>query len=221
VARQTGRDLGAAGVALLTLSGSRPAGSGAWSASSSSSVASPRRRGRWSGGSAGPVRRTSRGKTAASSRSSGTRPASTRRRASSFTLEADEAWSYDGLVAESHRGRGIHRRLARAGDEGLARGVGPPAEVARLPRPLARRAADAGGAGAPAGRVVEDRCARLGPQSQPRVTSDSAICTALVAAPLRRLSLTTQSARPRGCEESSRMRPTSTSSRPAASRGSG
>ena len=43
--------------------------------------------------------------------------------------------------------------------------------------------------------------------------SSSAICTALVAAPLRRLSLTHQKARPLGLERSSRIRPMNTSSR--------
>jgi hypothetical protein len=37
-----------------------------------------------------------------------------------FHLDRDEVWAYDGLVAESHRGRGIYRRLARGGDEALA-----------------------------------------------------------------------------------------------------
>ena len=44
-------------------------------------------------------------------------------------------------------------------------------------------------------------------------TSNSAICTALVAAPLRRLSLTHQKARPLGEERSSRIRPMNVSSR--------
>ena len=42
------------------------------------------------------------------------------------------------------------------------------------------------------------------------------ICTALVAAPLRRLSATTQRFRELGCEKSRRMRPTKTSSKPSA-----
>ena len=46
-------------------------------------------------------------------------------------------------------------------------------------------------------------------------TSSSATCTALVAAPLRRLSPTTHRFRQRSCEGSRRMRPTSTSSWPA------
>ncbi len=37
-----------------------------------------------------------------------------------FPLAHDEIWSYDGLVLESHRGRGIHRRLVRAADPRLA-----------------------------------------------------------------------------------------------------
>ena len=45
----------------------------------------------------------------------------------------------------------------------------------------------------------------------------SAIWMLLVAAPLRRLSLTTQRSSPRGWDKSWRMRPTNTSSRPAAS----
>ena len=49
----------------------------------------------------------------------------------------------------------------------------------------------------------------------------SASWTALVAAPLRRLSPTTQRFRQRSCEGSRRMRPTSTSSRPATSIASG
>src|SRR5438128_5559 len=52
-------------------------------------------------------------------------------------------------------------------------------------------------------------------------TSASAICTALVAAPLRRLSEATKNTRPRGCERSRRTRPTSTSSIPAAWSGAG
>ncbi len=52
-------------------------------------------------------------------------------------------------------------------------------------------------------------------------SSSSAICTALVAAPLRRLSETTNSARPRSCARSLRMRPTSVSSLPAPSNGIG
>ena len=47
--------------------------------------------------------------------------------------------------------------------------------------------------------------------------SSSATCTALVAAPLRRLLPTIQRFRQRSWEGSRRMRPTSTSSRPAAS----
>ena len=50
---------------------------------------------------------------------------------------------------------------------------------------------------------------------RPSVTSNSAICTALVAAPLRRLSLTHQKARPLGQERSSRIRPMKVSSRPS------
>ena len=46
--------------------------------------------------------------------------------------------------------------------------------------------------------------------SKPRSTSSSAICTALVAAPLRRLSPTTQRLRVRSRPGSRRMRPTST-----------
>src|SRR3989338_706422 len=54
-----------------------------------------------------------------------------------------------------------------------------------------------------------------------RLMSNSAIWTALVAAPLRRLSPLTHSARPCATVSSRRMRPTSTSSRPAASNGRG
>ena len=58
-------------------------------------------------------------------------------------------------------------------------------------------------------------------RSRLRTRSSSASCTAFVAAPLRRLSPTIQRFRQRSCEGSSRMRPTSTSSRPAASSASG
>src|SRR6266511_5019635 len=60
-------------------------------------------------------------------------------------------------------------------------------------------------------------------RTQPRAARSSAISTAFVAAPLRRLSLTTQKARPRpsAIEGSWRTRPTNTSSRPAASVASG
>ena len=55
----------------------------------------------------------------------------------------------------------------------------------------------------PAARCSRSRC--------------SAICTLLVAAPLRKLSLTTHKSSPRGCEMSLRRRPTKTSSLPSAS----
>src|SRR6185295_5865610 len=60
-------------------------------------------------------------------------------------------------------------------------------------------------------------------RTQPRATSASASSTALVAAPLRRLSETTQKARPRpsAIDGSWRTRPTKISSRPAASVASG
>ena len=57
------------------------------------------------------------------------------------------------------------------------------------------------------------------PGSRRRSRSASAICTAFRAAPLRRLSFTLQSARPEPFAVSGRMRPTRTSSRPAASFG--
>ena len=64
---------------------------------------------------------------------------------------------------------------------------------------------------------------RIAPWSRSRQTwagtssrSFSAICTALVAAPLRRLSLTHQKSRVLGRLRSWRMRPTKTSSLPAA-----
>ena len=57
--------------------------------------------------------------------------------------------------------------------------------------------------------------AAVGTLTSPRSCSTSAICTALVAAPLSRLSLTTHSCRPRSCVGSRRRRPTNTSSRPA------
>ena len=60
------------------------------------------------------------------------------------------------------------------------------------------------------------RSAPRRPSTHPRSTRTSAIWTALVAAPLRRLSLTTQNARPRppSMLSSWRTRPTKTSSRP-------
>lgn len=51
--------------------------------------------------------------------------------------------------------------------------------------------------------------------------NSSAICTALVAAPLRRLSLTHQKLRPFGCDKSLRMRPMKTKSLPVQSQGIG
>src|SRR6185437_15573426 len=59
--------------------------------------------------------------------------------------------------------------------------------------------------------------------TRPRSTRSSASCTAFVAAPLRRLSETTQKAMPRssGMDGSWRTRPTKISSRPAASVASG
>ena len=57
--------------------------------------------------------------------------------------------------------------------------------------------------------------------SRPRSTSTSAIWTALVAAPLRRLSLTIHMLSARGWDSSRRIRPTNTSSRPAARSGVG
>src|SRR5262249_62251706 len=57
--------------------------------------------------------------------------------------------------------------------------------------------------------------------SRLRRTSTSAICTALVAAPLRRLSATTHKFRPLATVGSRRTRPTKTSSRPSAASASG
>ena len=56
---------------------------------------------------------------------------------------------------------------------------------------------------------------------KPFSSSTWAICTALVAAPLRRLSLTHQMLRPFSTEKSRRMRPTNTSSLPQALSGMG
>ncbi len=53
-------------------------------------------------------------------------------------------------------------------------------------------------------------------QAQPSCATNSASCTALSAAPLRILSETIHRFRPRGCERSSRMRPTNTASWPEA-----
>src|SRR5207245_3038978 len=64
----------------------------------------------------------------------------------------------------------------------------------------------------PAGTLVRAEAGA----SQPRLATSSAISTAFVAAPLRRLSLTTQNAMPRSTDGSRRTRPTKTSSRPAA-----
>ena len=76
------------------------------------------------------------------------------------------------------------------------------------PPPLAQAVASTAGLAAPL-------------RQRPRATTSSAICTALVAAPLRRLSETSQRARPFGSATSSRMRPTNTSSLPSPSRGMG
>lgn len=79
-----------------------------------------------------------------------------------FLLDGDEVWSYDGLVAESHRGRGIHRRLARGGDEALARdGVARVVTgIELVNRPALRSAAR--GTGRRIGSIV---LVRLGPVS--------------------------------------------------------
>ena len=80
----------------------------------------------------------------------------------------------------------------------------------------APRAPGARGGRTPSGSPLEAR-----PPAQPAASrgrcSSSATWTALVAAPLRRLSPTIQRFRQRSCEGSRRMRPTSTSSRPATS----
>ncbi len=54
------------------------------------------------------------------------------------------------------------------------------------------------------------------PAAQPSCATSSASCTALSAAPLRMLSETIHRFRPRGCDKSSRMRPTNTASLPEA-----
>ncbi len=59
------------------------------------------------------------------------------------------------------------------------------------------------------------RYAVAGTFTRPRSCRTSAICTALVAAPLSRLSLTTHICKPRGCVGSRLRRPTKTSSWPA------
>ncbi len=58
-------------------------------------------------------------------------------------------------------------------------------------------------------------CAATAPASSPRATSSSAICTAFSAAPLSRLSPTTNRLSENGSPRSRRIRPTATSSRPA------
>ena len=72
-------------------------------------------------------------------------------------------------------------------------------------------------------RFAEPDVHRPGPPtpSRPRSTSSSATWTALVAAPLRRLSETIQRSIARSLPGSRRIRPTKTSSRPAASIASG
>ncbi len=79
----------------------------------------------------------------------------------------------------------------------------------------ARAARAAGGLIRRLGRPIQ---AARAPDSAPAfpARSSSAICTALVAAPLRRLSPTTHMLSACGCDRSSRSRPTNTSSRPSA-----
>ena len=82
------------------------------------------------------------------------------------------------------------------------------------------------GPGSPVGARAEQRRSRSGARCAEllgRLRSSSAICTALSAAPLRRLSPTTKRLRPlpSGAAWSARTRPTKTSSRPVACSGLG
>ncbi|MDX6541930.1 MAG: hypothetical protein QOI71_3540 [Gaiellales bacterium] len=81
---------------------------------------------------------------------------------------------------------------------------------ARAPEHVGRRA----GESRPDRRDAHGQAAERSRRSR---RSSSASCTAFVAAPLRRLSATTQSASVFGSPRSRRMRPTRTSSRPSAS----
>ena len=71
--------------------------------------------------------------------------------------------------------------------------------------------------GQQAGRATRQRQVQASAAAGTSLSSSSAICTALVAAPLRRLSLTHQKSRALGRCRSWRIRPTKTSSVPAAS----
>ena len=104
-----------------------------------------------------------------------------------------------GVETVRTHARKIYRKLGIASRRELARLEQPGPRVAEVGAQAARRGAAAGS----------------------RTRSSSASCTAFVAAPLRRLSPTIQRFRQRSCDGSWRMRPTSTSSRPAASSASG
>ncbi len=112
---------------------------------------------------------------------------------------------------------GPRARLLRASGlsaRGLsARSVPAPARLLQAPPPL--RACPLQACPLQASPLQAGQRQARRPQPRSFQTS-SASCTALVAAPLRMLSATTHSDSPRGCEMSSRMRPTNTGSWPEA-----
>jgi hypothetical protein len=148
-----------------------------------------------------------------------------------------------GPEPPQRRGRGqqLRRRAERPPPLRPQRDDGPPrAEVGDLhgsapaERPhgalhvLGERRRGAGGRGRHEQRGDERRererpqaAWRAGTRTSPRSCSASAIWTAFVAAPLSRLSLTIHMFRQRSCDGSRRIRPTSTSSRPAPARAVG
>src|SRR6185312_2565935 len=131
-----------------------------------------------------------------------------------------------GHLAQAARA-GVQQRLERLPGGAAGR---PPVvdrgELMRLPGavldagPVAGRSQTHGAQPPPPG-YRHQAAARPGTRTRPRPTRSSAIWMPFVAAPLRRLSATTNRLRPLRREASSRMRPTRTSSVPAAADGRG
>src|SRR6478736_1412276 len=131
-----------------------------------------------------------------------------------------------GHLAEAARTR-VQQRLERL--PGAAAGRAPVVDrgqLMRLPRPVLDAGAVAGrtethGAQPAPPCYRHQAAARSGTRTRPRPTRSSAIWTPFVAAPLRRLSATTNRLSPLRRDASSRMRPTRTSSVPDAADGRG
>src|SRR5437867_4167886 len=110
---------------------------------------------------------------------------------------------------------------------GAAAGVQANASAGEFPERFFKRFLHCAiaGLGLPAlkvGAIVGEYQDEIAGAGHPRcATSSCAICTALVAAPLRKLSATTHSTRPCGTVGSLRMRPMKTSSLPSISSGIG